>query len=75
MNPPGGGSAPDDSPGRRVVDHSDSARVAQATGMLMELFGLGVHEALALLYVVSSMKFLRPSSVARELVERWRAMA
>lgn len=43
--------------------------------MLMELFGLGVHEALALLYVVSSMKFLRPSSVARELVERWRAMA
>ena len=43
--------------------------------MLMELFGLGVRQALAVLYVVSSMKFRSPSSVARELVERWRAMA
>jgi AmiR/NasT family two-component response regulator len=50
---------------------SDRARIAQATGMLMELFGLGARQALALLHVMSWMKLLSTSSAARELVERW----
>ena len=50
---------------------SDDARVAQATGILMELFGLGVHPAQALLNVVSSMRLLSVPSFARELVENW----
>ena len=43
--------------------------------MLMELFGLGALRALALLYVLSWAKLLRPSHAARELVERWPATA
>ena len=54
---------------------SDRARIAQATGMLMELFELDALQALALLYVVSSTKLRRTSSAARELVERWPAAA
>ena len=50
---------------------SDHARIAQATGMLMALFGLGARHALALLYVVSRMRLLSTPSLARELVEGW----
>ena len=51
--------------------NSDSARIAQATGMFMELFGLDAPQALALLQVVSSTKSLNTSSFARKFVERW----
>ena len=50
---------------------SDGARIAQATGLFMERFGLDALQALALLQVVSSMKFLGAASFARELVEEW----
>jgi hypothetical protein len=73
MDPRGGGPSLGASPD--LSDDSDGARVAQATGMLMELFGLGVRQALALLYVVSSFKLLSAPSVARELVEVWRVPA
>jgi hypothetical protein len=43
--------------------------------MLMELLGLCVRQALALLYAVSWMKFLSTASVARELVEEWHVTA
>jgi hypothetical protein len=64
-----GGPPPHASPD--LSDDSDSARTDQATGMLMVLFGLGARQALALLYVVSSMKLLTTPSMARELVEHW----
>jgi hypothetical protein len=70
MDPRGGGPPLDASPDPSDAD-SDRARIAQATGMLMELFGLGVRQALALLHVLSWMKLLSTSSTARELVERW----
>ena len=50
---------------------SDRARIAQATGMLMELYGLSARQALVLLNAVAWTKLLSTSSVARELVEQW----
>ena len=44
---------------------SDGARIAQATGLFMEGFGLDAPQALALLRLVSSMKFLSTPSFAR----------
>ena len=61
-----------DGPSLELSDaDSDRARIAQATGMLMALFGLGARHALALLDVLSWMKLISTPSVARELVERW----
>ena len=67
----GGGPPPLDASPELVDADSDGARIAQATGMLMALFGLSARHALALLYVVSSMRLLSTPSFARELVEHW----
>jgi AmiR/NasT family two-component response regulator len=50
---------------------SDRARIAQATGMLMELRGLSAPTALALLRAVSWKRLVSTPCVARELVEAW----
>ena len=50
---------------------SDCARIAQATGMFMEQFGLCAFQALALLQYVSWTKSLSTSGFARALVENW----
>ena len=67
-----GGPPPLDASPELSDADSDGARIAQATGMLMALFGLRARHALALLYVVSSMRLLSTPSMARELVEHWR---
>lgn len=63
---------PQDGPPFDLTDaHSDYARIAQATGMVVQLFGLGAREALVILDAVALVKCLSTSSVARKLVEEW----